>query len=127
MASKVLLFMVEALGAMTEGGAVGIGTAGERKVQRRKKEDTRRRECHPDTTTTTTCSSLSSFTSRRFSSLISFLVSSPSSLSLSFNISILTHSFHRSYLFPPFHGIFIRTLSLSLSLLCIKLPPGFVK
>ena len=72
--------MVEALGAMTEGGAVGIGTAGERKVQRRKKEDTRRRECHPDTTTTTTCSSLSSFTSRRFSSLISFLVSSPSRL-----------------------------------------------
>ena len=117
--------MVEALGAMTEGGAVGIGTAGERKIQRRKKEDTRRRECYPDTTTY--YHHVSFFILFYFSSLISFFVSFPPPLSLSLSLSWYfdSNSFIPSFLSfsPSFTVIFISTLTL----LYTKFPPRFVK
>lgn len=112
MASKVLLFMVEALGAMTEDGAVGIGAAGERKVQWRKKEETKRRECHPDTTTTTTYPSLSLSAFRLFS-FTSFPGTPP------FRISVLAHSFLS---FLPFSIFFLYDVSSSFAKEVISVP-----
>lgn len=112
MASKVLLFMVEALGAMTEDGAVGIGAAGERKVQWRKKEETKRRECHPDTTTTTAYPSLSLSAFRLFS-FTSFPGTPP------FRISVLAHSFLS---FLPFSIFFLYDGSSSFAKEVISVP-----
>ena len=112
MASKVLLFMVEALGAMTEDGAVGIGAARERKVQWRKKEETKRRECHPDTTTTTAYPSLSLSAFRLFS-FTSFPGTPP------FRISVLAHSFLS---FFPFSIFFLYDASSSFVKEVISVP-----